>query len=386
MAFAKSNFNKTSNFYKNFRPVTPKPNETHTDNRYRLLPAKGSLAASGTWAKYYGTHFGYKGQDQQDQTKLRTRVFRCVEERDFRNGITKVACPECDLIAQKKKALEATKARLKAEGKSDEDIKMLTAPAEEWKREHNCDRKWFINAMNEAGEFGVLQISHKCKKDLDSVIDELVKDGIDPTAPEQGVWFNIKRTGRGIEVTDKVEVVKVKEKIDGRLVESIKMAPLTQEQLDKADEICPDLTEVVRVLTVQQIKMLVDGTGDPEEVDAIFNASEKRERSAPPVRENSAGLKQQSTTPVTKPVETKTDPKVETKAPPETKTESPVTESSDDEEAALLALQAKQLAELRAKKAKSDAKAAKPEVKSAASGTEQLSDEEYALMFDAQQG
>jgi hypothetical protein len=387
MAFAKKNtYGAGGNFHKNFKPLTPKGNESSTSLAMRLLPAKGSLEKAGKWKLYMGTHFGFKGSPGgNDTTKLRMRTFKCVEDKDFRSGIIRTGCAECDQIAEKKKKKATIEAQMTAAGKSKDEIAVALAPVNDWLKEHNVDRKWHINAMAENGDFGVLQISHKCMKQLDARIDELVKKGIDPLDPEQGVWFVFKRSGKGIEVNDTVEILteEVEVVIDGekQKLQRIKKAPLSDEQLEKADEVCPDLPTVVRALTPEQVKDLVACNGEPEAVDAIFDAGQ--ERSAPPVRTETKGLaKKPENKPAEKPAEKKAEKPAE-KAP-----EPP---AEDDEEAQL----AKQLAALKAKKAAAAAAKAKADA-DAAAATEgagepngditdeaDLSDDAYSEMFKA---
>lgn len=292
MGFGKAQYGKgAGNFYKNFRIQTPKNGETTTNNIFRLIPPIKSQEETGKWALYFGIHWGYKGRDRSDPTKTRTRTFKCIEVKDFRSGMITTTCPECLKIAEQEALLETRLEQCKAAGRTEEQTETIVGPLKLWLKEHNIDRKWYINAMNEAGEFGVLQISHKAKKQLDARIDELMALGIDPLDPAQGVWFNFKRTGKSInELTDTVEVVKEVRKEGNRILEEMKFAPLTEAQQKQALEILPDLPAVPTTISKDQIEMLVNGSGDAEEVDAVFNMSAKREQSAPKVHASSVGV------------------------------------------------------------------------------------------------
>jgi hypothetical protein len=49
----------------------------------RILPPMKSLAETGEWAVYMGTHFGYKGVNPKDRSKPLYKTFKCIEERDY---------------------------------------------------------------------------------------------------------------------------------------------------------------------------------------------------------------------------------------------------------------------------------------------------------------
>jgi hypothetical protein len=394
MAFAKTNnYGGGGRQYKNFKLQTPKGDET-TDNKFRILPAKGVLADSGTWRIYIGTHFGYKVADRGDPTKLMQRTFKCVEVR--KNGVTTEPCPECDLIADKKAALERTEQQLKASGKSEEEIKMLTAPAKNWLDSHNCDRKWHMLVVNEALEPGVLQISHKCKVALDERIKELiekkVKDPqgriIDPLDFETGVFFNFRRKGKGINVIDTVEIVKKTVTVQGEEFEKIVSAPISVEVANKLDEILPDLPDVVRAISREQVAQLVKCNGDPEEVEAIFKASEKHERSGPALRESTKGVpsaaetkqRQEAAAAATSAaVESVADEPNYDEAEPVASSTPPAAAAPADDpvDAELAALQA----QMEALKAKKSAPASAPQ--SSGVDPKTLSHEKFADMFKA---
>jgi hypothetical protein len=192
-------------------------------------------------------------------------------------------CPECDLIAQHDDNLEAILANAKSKNYSKEETEELAQPERLWLKDHNCDRKWHFNVMQENGEFAVLTLSHKTKKNkLEPLITRLLsEEGIDALEPEQGVWFRITRTGKQIEAVDHIEAVEeaVKDPTTGRISKTTKLAPLTEADEQKALKECPDLATSVTVITYAQIKALTECSGEPEAVDEIFALSQKREGS-----------------------------------------------------------------------------------------------------------
>lgn len=250
----------------------------------RILPPMKSLAESGEWAVYHGIHYGYKGVNPKDPNKPLFRTFACIEERDFKTKMITQDCPECDLIAQYEEELKTIKANAERDQLNEEDTKELTSSHTSWLKEHNCDRKWHMNVKLKSGEFAVLTLSHKTKKNiLEPLIAKLLsEEGIDALDPEQGVWFVITRTGKQLAATDAIEVEQEAVKENGRVIKTTKLAPLTEAEAEKALKECPDLAFNVTILTHQQIKSLTECSGEPESVDAIFALGSKRESSARP--------------------------------------------------------------------------------------------------------
>lgn len=276
--FGKPKYGGSSNFAKAIRLKEGPPAVV------RILPPMKSLAESGEWAKYIGTHFGYKGVNPKDRSKPTYRTFKCIQERDFKTKMVLQDCPECDLITERKGELTALEADAKAKGHNEEEIKELSAPLKTWTTDHNCDRKWHMNVKQQDGSFAVLQISHKTKKLLEAEIARvLTEDGIEALDLDQGVWFRFNRTGKGIDTQDTVgvEYESVKDSASGRVVRTVKLAPLTEAECEKALKECPDLATSVREVSHQQIKLLTTCSGDDEDVEAILAMGEKKEASPP---------------------------------------------------------------------------------------------------------
>lgn len=336
--FGKAKVGGGGNFTKNFR-LKDGPQS------YRLLPPMKSCAETGEWAVYMGTHFGYKGVNDRDPSKPFHRTFKCIEDVDFRTKMVLQDCPECDLIEQQTAALKSIEAATKDEDGNDltsEQIAELAEPYKAWKKEHNCDRKWHINVKNAAGEFGVLQISHKTKKKLEARIQSLLADDqIDAFDFEQGAWFKFTRTGKGIDTDDTVDVEYESVRENGKTMKMVKTAPMTVAEAEQALKECPDLRTNVRDVTYEQIKLLVGCSGDPVEVDEILAMGQKKEASPAAAK---ATVKAASA-----PKPAVVAPKAEPKAEPVQE----VAAEEDDEEAALAA----QMAALKAKKAAAKAAA-----------------------------
>ncbi len=349
------------------------------DNVYRFLPPMHSYADLGRWSNYVTVHFGYQGTDSNDAAKTRVKPFRCIKVEDRKTRMVIEDCPECTLYEQREHETQNREAALRAGGKSDDEIETVLGPIRGWLQKHNPDRKHYINAMKPDGTFCAVKISHRTKKQLDAKIKEMQdREGVDPLDPEQGVWFNIRRTGRFREAQDVVEVLMedVEVEISGRKqrLKRVKMAPLTEEMATRASESCRDLAKIGGFdLTYAQIKMLAESSGDPEEVDQIFALTQRNEKS--PVRTGPAFVAPPFVAPPFEapPFEAPTPPPVAAPAPlfpagvfspPSDPAGSTTAPAEDDEEAALEA----QMAALKASKAaKAAAKAAEAKAVSTAS-------------------
>jgi uncharacterized protein YajQ (UPF0234 family) len=255
-------------------------------NFFRFGPPYKSLAASGKWNQYSATHFGYLGLNRQDPSKTVARPFVCPQEKNRRTGITTVPCKECDKIAATKGILDTRKAQLKAEGRTDAEISQLTDALQGWCDAHNVSKKYLTIAKNEKGEWGVLQLPIKVKQGLEAKIAQLVaEDGLSALAIENGVWFDIVRSGEKWATTYDVQVVmETVPGPNGRPAKVVKVDTLTKKDFDDIVANCPDLTTVGTRLSQEQIALLANSNGDPEEVDSIFaQATVERSKSRTPV-------------------------------------------------------------------------------------------------------
>lgn len=348
------------------------------DNVYRILPPLGELAAEGVWAVYECLHWGFKGSKGM-------RPFRCIQKKDFKTKMVKVQCPECDQIAQREAVVKEQTEKLKAAGKSDAEIKEHLKPLSDWLFSHNLDKKWYVNALATDGKITRLAIPHKMYTQLQQVINDLVSGKsnagvpVEPIGVDGGVWFNLIRTGKGLETTHRVEVVKetVMAEVNGKKVPMavIKSAPLTQDVIARLGAEAHDLKNSFRSLVFAEIKSLVDSGGDPEIVDSVFSQGEvAAERAA-----DAAG----AAAPEEEPEPGATAGGVNAAAP--APTPAPAPDAAAAAAAQIAALQA-QLAALTTAKAPTSAPAPTPApapkaAPAAASPAAQLTDDEFIKQF-----
>jgi hypothetical protein len=310
-------------------------------NTYRIMPAMKSLAASGKWFQFIPLHYGYEGTSRNDPTKSEARPFLCIEEKNWQTKMITRECPECVLREEQMENLKQMDAQARVDGVTGEDLKTLLEPLNSWLKSHNVDKNYYMNVMNTAGEFGVLQIRSKAFKALDREIKTLAKNGIpDCTDFEKGVWFDFYREGQGLQTEYDCKIAMETLMENGRRIQIFKVAPLTEEQALLGLQECPDLTEVPRTISEDQIKMLIASDGDPAAVDAILAISQLRNR-----------VEEQSREVSPKPTSINSAAPVKAAAPrvvvPEASPVAAEASPEVDEEAQLLA----QLAAVKAKKA-----------------------------------
>lgn len=311
-------------------------------NIYRILPPMKSMRNNKKgWAIYYGLHYGWNGQDPTDPAKTKFRPFLCIQERDFKTQMVTCTCAACTLRDARQAQYTELDERCKKERTPEAERKQLIAPLADWLRLHSVDRGWRMLVMNQQNEFGVLRISNKTKKKLDALVQRLSQQGYDPCGVN-GVWIEFNRSGKGFETDVTPEAHRVLQTIQdgttGRTIrtEVIMDSELTYDLATRALEVCPDLKEMMEGarLSDEQITKLVNGSGDPAEVDEIWGWSQKSKEEVP------------VTPPAPRPAPAPTPPPAP--APKPAPAPAPVAEAEvEDEEAAMM----RKLAELRAKKA-----------------------------------
>ena len=265
---------------------------------FRIFPAMHSLAAEDVWMLYLAQHYGFKGLSQ-DKTKQVPRPFLCIEEKNFNTKMIEVSCPECRDYERREKMIEDRKAVLINEAKSkgildaaaiERYCSPLLKPMTDWFEfegsGHSISGNFFLNAVTLSGKLAVVKLGWKAGKVLEAKVKELRGKGTEPiTDFDKGVYFVMKRSGAGSLASFECSVYQ--EEIAPETFKT-KLAPLSDDTLEKALKNLPDLSTIARKLTASQIQLLVESSGDPEEVDAIFGMSQRREASPsslPPAQE-----------------------------------------------------------------------------------------------------
>ncbi len=248
------------------------------DNIYRLLPPLGELASEGRWECGHAGHWGYENTDKK------ARLFECIEVKNMETKQITTVCPECSehiapLKAEREKKFNEAVAFLQtkqgmskeqAERVANEKLKAYDQTVNRYNRSYRI----YVNAVNEKGEIGVLNMAYRHLQLLKKKIAEFRKDGIDSFSPKQGVWFNFRYSGSADHTVDAVYV--------GNALEGQKLKPgalgmdILKQLKNKA---CLNLKDPwkaarLRTLTAEQIRNLVKAKGDPNLVDTYFSRGE----------------------------------------------------------------------------------------------------------------
>lgn len=312
--FGTPKFTTGSNYKKTEGPKTG-------DNFIRILPPMFSLREDGEWKKYWSTHWGFAGVGNEPG-KTVMRPFRCILDKDRKTGLVRQECPACaqyeQVEAQKKEQEAQITAELKEGGATkdqiEEQVSARLQPINEWLKAHRVEGKYYVNVMFKDRSFGSYKLNHQYhmarineiingKRDGKVVKPGLMEaEGINPLTPDQGVWFVIGRTGTGFGTPDTtdIEYAKVEGIVNGKtkMVDEIVLAPLTDEECEKAGKECQDLTTMGGLtLSYDQIKRLVECSGDPDEIDEIMGVKQQQKAAAsstskgaftPPQQKNAA--------------------------------------------------------------------------------------------------
>jgi hypothetical protein len=154
------------------------------DNMYRILPPLFSLAEKGQYSKFYAFHGGFRTSNG------RVNMFRCLEVKDNKTKLVKVHCPVCDMVTENMAKYKLVKDAVAAGKATEEQAKKF------WMEKvfpFKVQKAFFMNAISQSNQIGVLGIPYKAWQSVDHVIQSTHKTlGIDITGVE-GAWLKIKK-------------------------------------------------------------------------------------------------------------------------------------------------------------------------------------------------
>jgi len=270
------------------------------DNIYRIMPPMFDGLKKGTWAVYYSDHFGFidaRGKKHKftctrryDENGNMGQCFFCQDQENKK--------VELDLIEKKLLELKSMVDNLHQQGlinemeKAQAQLDSLEAKRFELKeRVRTRNTAFYVNAMDQAGNFGILPLKKTVYEELvgkksktgrreNGLFHELKNnENIDPLSPNEGVWFNITRTGTTfMDIKYRTSVVEEAVLHEGKRFKSIKKAPLTKEQKKLALVKCQNLLTMFDHLTLSlnDQKIVVDGS--PQAVSAVLNAPHRKNK------------------------------------------------------------------------------------------------------------
>jgi hypothetical protein len=220
------------------------------NNAYRILPPMFSLAPIGKYAEFYAVHWVFT------DTKGNRIPFLCVETKDKNKMIT-THCPICIKANEAQAKYDAAK----ASGATKEQLEKFRVSI---LQRLKADKKFFLNAMNQAGEIGVLAIPYKSFQSLKALLEEQSEKGFDPTG-KFGCFLNFKKTqaykgdvGTAYSVELAVETFKDN---TGQMIQKIKQHELTADIINRLSQEARDLSCLYKTLTPEQLEILVHLSG-----------------------------------------------------------------------------------------------------------------------------
>lgn len=242
---------------------------------WQIAPGTKGLKQTGRWFQFWAMHWGYRTIRAKDDKEV-SRPFVCVLKKDFTSGRIDQPCAECDLIRKLNDQLEGERVRLKALGKSKEEISLATKPISEklGMKGHKLDMKYYCVARDAStGKWAVLRIGSKLKKQIQAKIDEAAKAGKNLLDPNACVYWEVERSGEGFSTEYKGSIAKEWSEVSKG--PQAKVSALSQGDRE-AIRALPDLTEINKrsVLTPEQVTAIVNSGGDPTVTTKIFGAGQ----------------------------------------------------------------------------------------------------------------
>ena len=210
-------------------------------NTYRILPPFGE-ASNGYPYRKWQIIWGLT-----DPENGRARPFASSMTSEKR-------CPVAEYVNALKERAESLGSQLKASGASDEDVKERLKGINELISNIVPKTVYVYNAVDRAGEVGLLELKATAHKDMKEKMNKYIQDyNQDPTSlnsadDDSGVWFDVVRsnaTGKFRDTTYKVEKVQTKVKGANGVVSFVDdRSPLPDSVVENYDNLAYDLSTI----------------------------------------------------------------------------------------------------------------------------------------------
>lgn len=231
--------------------------EEGVSNVYRVLPPWKTLAKDGRISQYWAIHFGFLGTDKKN------RPIPCIQ-RKGKEGDIKTHCPLCDKISVLRNSLTT----LEAAGQTNPSVlETLRAKV----KSLSTNKAYHVNAMNPAGEIGVLQLKITSHGALLTRLNELSDIGLDAInlGPNAGFFFDFKRNkdekGKTVYTVDIATKIT---KTAGGVTSEYRSAPIDDLILKRMETEAADLTKLYKILGPEELALVA--TLDPVNIDRVF--------------------------------------------------------------------------------------------------------------------
>ena len=239
---------------------------------FRILPPLGDLADKGIWNRYHAVHFGYRTLEGYmrpfSSPEVVNRKTRMVEVRDAAKDYIDNLLTAKNTLAEKLQA-SPDDARLKAQLEKTESLLMT----------FNLEKRYYVNAMDQNGNIGLLKLKTREKNALDAVREQIKQEeDLDPIGVV-GAFLTFTKHGDGRDSSVLVSANYISSKTDaGKSVKSLNSHDLASDTatISRLKDMAFDLDKIFVKPTAEEVAMMVKG--GPEAVSMVM---EKHKNSRP---------------------------------------------------------------------------------------------------------
>lgn len=184
----------------------------------------------------------------------------------FSLGGQDTKCPVYEYSKALAEKIDRTKNKMKEKGYSDDQIKDKLAKLNKVAWEIRLQKTFAYNAVDKSGKVGLLELKKTAHDEMKKMMLEYIQDfEMDPTSfgcdikADSGVWFNIKREGKGKDTKYSVDFNRVPQKTeDGDVVFKNDRSPLVEGTEENYSKTAYDLFSIYRQKTYEELKEILD--------------------------------------------------------------------------------------------------------------------------------
>lgn len=235
------------------------------DQVFRILPPfkRSAQEKKPKWSQFWKIHWGYTTSTGAK------RPFASPEVVNYNTKMIEVP----DAALNRIKKLEA----IKAEAKKNNDQTTLDQVTTALKQ-FSCEKKWYMNVIDQAGKIGVLKIPHKAHEALQAEVERLQKEGANPVGVKNGRSFVFRRTGEKLDTVYQVFVYQETVDVPGMgPMKRDAISDLSDEVITRMDSEAKDLNTLYVTPTAEQVQDIVD-RGAPA-MDLVFPNTRRNNQS-----------------------------------------------------------------------------------------------------------
>jgi hypothetical protein len=186
--------------------------------------------------------------------------------RPFASSLTsEKRCPVDEFVKALQKKADDIKAKLQASGSSEDEIKDRLTSINKLIGDIKPKTVYVYNAVDKAGEVGLLELKATAHKDMKEKMNQYVNDyNQDPTSlnsadDDSGLWFDVIRSGLGFKTEYKVEKCQIRTKnAAGKISFEDDRSPLPDNVVDNYDNLAYDLTTIYQTKSYEELEEVLN--------------------------------------------------------------------------------------------------------------------------------